>query len=220
MRKYQCKGGETMKKAKMLLVAALVFGVILSSYGVSGTYAKYISEGGFTDQARIAKWGFTLGKTDKSTASLFKDNYNSNKIKSSSDGQDVIAPGAYGEYQFSYIDGTATPEVAFNLTATAKVTNNIGDDKVKFAIVQGDDATHAIKSSTSSIDELQKETSDFNKEEFSSYNLTASQLETLLKLLLSGDASGEKEYTANDTAVAKLKEITPFTGCGILVLNL
>ena len=91
------KGGETMKKVKLFLVAALVFGVILSSYGVSGTYAKYVSELSATaDQARVARWNFgikdgSLEEGDFSNTvklNLFASSY---KCKTSDNGNCVQA---------------------------------------------------------------------------------------------------------------------------------
>ncbi len=50
-----------MKKNTMMRVAsALLIAVLLTTSVISGTYAKYVTEGGAEDIARVAKWGVVV----------------------------------------------------------------------------------------------------------------------------------------------------------------
>ncbi len=61
-----------MKKNKMMRVASfLLVAVLLSTSVISGTFAKYVSEGGVEDVARVAKWGVTV----TGAGTLFADTY-------------------------------------------------------------------------------------------------------------------------------------------------
>lgn len=115
-----------MKKRNMILGGLLV-AVAITSYAVSGTYAKYTSKVDVTDTARVAKWGM-----GEHTVDLFTNSYKntaganvvaSNTCKTNASGdpvdadgnvvtgtpeeilagcvkEDVVAPGTAGFYAF------------------------------------------------------------------------------------------------------------------------
>ena len=60
-----------MKNIKMLAIAALLVAVAVTSYSVSGTYAKYTTSKTYADSARVAKWG--IGMTNE--VDLFYSDY-------------------------------------------------------------------------------------------------------------------------------------------------
>lgn len=106
-------------KKKTIAFGGLLLAVAITGYSVSGTYAKYISNIDFTDEARVAKWEFNLknNSTNKAyTIDLFKDSYEilsadgkgtgKSKVVSSEPGVKVVAPGTSGQYEVQ-IDGTA-----------------------------------------------------------------------------------------------------------------
>ena len=101
-----------MKKNKMMRIASvLLVAVILTTCAISGTFAKYVTSGNGSDNARVAKFGVTL----TGTADTFKETYakddntftlEANTVVST---EDVVAPGTsgwgadYGDAQ-SYLD--------------------------------------------------------------------------------------------------------------------
>ena len=124
-----------MKKNTMMRVAsALLVAVLLSTCAISGTFAKYITTGGGSDFARVAKWGVEI---KAESFDLFTDKYETDDTTfegeysvKSSDGKDVLAPGTNGTFADIAISGT--PEVAVDvaIVATVNVSNNwIVDDK-------------------------------------------------------------------------------------------
>ena len=127
-----------MKKNVMMRLASfLLVAVLISTSAISGTYAKYVTEGTGTDSARVAKWGVQITAastmfaqeyaTDDETAT-FEGNY------SVSSANKVVAPGTKGSMVAIAITGT--PEVAARVTYTPDV--NLGnnwidkDDTTKF----------------------------------------------------------------------------------------
>lgn len=117
-----------MKNIKMLAIAALLVAVAVTSYSVSGTYAKYTTSKTYTDSARVAKWG--IGMTNE--VNLFSSDYVDVK---SVDGKDVVAPGTKGEYTFEL---TGAPETNYTLDVEVTGTDNIGQlvytlDNVEYA---------------------------------------------------------------------------------------
>ena len=105
-----------MKNIKMLAIAALLVAVAITSYSVSGTYAKYTTSKTYTDSARVAKWG--IGMTNE--VNLFSSDY---VDVVSADGKDVVAPGTQGNYTFAL---TGTPETDYTLDVTVEGTDTIG----------------------------------------------------------------------------------------------
>lgn len=64
-----------MKKNTMMRIASvLLVAVLLSTCTISGTFAKYVTEGTSQDTARVAKWGVVItGQAD-----MFKTEYDAN----------------------------------------------------------------------------------------------------------------------------------------------
>lgn len=107
-----------MKKNRMMrLASGLLVAVLLTTCAISGTFAKYVTEGSATDSARVAKWGV---KIDTEGDGFFTNTYakatnSSTKIENTVVADvDVVAPGTNdtGAALFSL---TGTPEVAVNV---------------------------------------------------------------------------------------------------------
>ena len=134
-----------MKKNKMMRVASfLLVAVLLSTSVISGTFAKYVTEGSAEDVARVAKFGVTI----TADGALFADTYKTTSnlpgasgdstgaaalsVVSSAvtgtttdhdgvDGLDkVVAPGAKSTDNGLQIAVAGQPEVAVKLTVTLK----------------------------------------------------------------------------------------------------
>lgn len=100
-----------MLKNKYIKLASIMLMLcIITTCGVSGTFAKYTTEGTVTDSARVAKWGVTL---DINSDNAFAASYGEN-VKSSSSSKKVVAPGTDGTLLDLSITGT--PEVAVRYT--------------------------------------------------------------------------------------------------------
>lgn len=106
-----------MKKSSLMIrVAAILATVCLfTACFVGGTFAKYVTSGNGSDDARVAKWGVTV----TGTADTFKETYEktdgsftlaANTVVST---EDVVAPGTSGSMAAFTITGT--PEVAVNV---------------------------------------------------------------------------------------------------------
>ncbi len=115
-----------MKKNVMMRVAsALLVAVLLSTCAISGTFAKYVTADEGSDSARVAKWGVTVAaesfgmfETDYAkddTTATFTGDYS----VSSSDGDNLLAPGTSGS--FASIAITGEPEVAVDVSIVAEV---------------------------------------------------------------------------------------------------
>ena len=112
-----------MKKNVMMRVAsALLVAVLMTTCGISGTFAKYTTSDSATDSARVAKWGVTVEVTgDDAFAIQYKDQAGDNGTQVVST-VNVVAPGTKGVLATGEITGE--PEVAVNVTKTAILTLN------------------------------------------------------------------------------------------------
>lgn len=110
---------------KMQILGILMVAVVITSYSVSGTYAKYVSKIDLSDEARVAKWEIGLNDESMETLSLFKKSYTFDEdgivVESLKDDK-VVAPGTHGQYTFA-LKGTL--ETAFTLTVNATLSDNI-----------------------------------------------------------------------------------------------
>ena len=108
-----------MKKNKFLkLASGLLMLVLITCCAVSGTFAKYVTTGGASDVAQVAKWGMTITFTeDKAFAaeSILNANYTEGTGATvvASSTYNVIAPGTEGTLANVNVKGK--PEVKFNL---------------------------------------------------------------------------------------------------------
>lgn len=110
-----------MKKNVMMRVASvLLVAVMLTTCVISGTFAKYVSDGTAKDTARVAKWGVTVtGAADEATQganSLFLENYNDTVVSSEANVA-VVAPGTTGTLADFTVAGQ--PEVDVRVTYSA-----------------------------------------------------------------------------------------------------
>ena len=115
-----------MKKNKMMRIASvLLVAVILTTCAISGTFAKYVTSGNGSDNARVAKFGVTL----TGTADTFKETYAKNDTgftlaaNSVVSTEDVVAPGTSGSMAAFTITGT--PEVAVRVAFAGRL--ELGD---------------------------------------------------------------------------------------------
>ncbi|MBQ8611064.1 MAG: hypothetical protein IJ412_05060 [Oscillospiraceae bacterium] len=109
-----------MKKNTMMrLASVLLICVLLTTSTISGTFAKYVTDGSGEDYARVAKWGVTVTSdgvtfdknyegTDATKAAISHDN-----SVESSDEWKVVAPGTTkNATEFSF---EGAPEVAYKV---------------------------------------------------------------------------------------------------------
>lgn len=113
-----------MKKARNILVFALMLATVASMGSVAGTYAKYTTTGDVTDTARVAKFGVKLTTVDTNVdgQGLFEKTYKNPAgdavtVEASSK---VIAPGTTGSVAATQITGT--PEVKVKVKNVSDIT--------------------------------------------------------------------------------------------------
>ena len=107
-----------MKKNVMMRIASvLLVAVLLTTCAISGTFAKYVTDGTATDSARVAKFGVTvIGKTETEN-NMFKTSYEDTVAGVTVDATvDVVAPGTSGT--MTGFEVTGTPEVDVTVTYT------------------------------------------------------------------------------------------------------
>lgn len=126
---------------KMAILTSLIAAVLVTTYSVSGTYAKYTSTfEGETATARVAKWAFAINNTDLTTASndfefnlfdtvLDEDGSAETDIVPSNTDK-VIAPGTKGSFEIELVNNS---EVNAEYTVTYDV-NNPNSIPVEFSI--------------------------------------------------------------------------------------
>lgn len=111
-----------MKKNVMMRLASfLLVAVLISTSAISGTYAKYVTEGSASDTARVAKFGVEVSVS----ADAFATEYDADttvtdvsgtaiaKTVVSSTTDKLVAPGTKGTLGVTGVTGT--PEVAVNI---------------------------------------------------------------------------------------------------------
>ena len=121
-----------MKKNKTMRVASvLLMAVLLTTSIISGTFAKYTTEDGAQDQARVAKWGVAL----QAAGILYGESYNGTNhtplawtsanaetVSASADGTNVVAPGTKSDEGLKFsLNGV--PEVSGDVTTTISYEN-------------------------------------------------------------------------------------------------
>lgn len=116
---------------KMSIFALLLAAVVMTSYSVSGTYAKYTSTSTGTDSARVAQWSFKVGPTEIATTNtfdfdLFETTYTNVE---SANGDKIIAPGTEGSF-----DIVLTNNSEVNATYTIAYTADTGNIPVEFSL--------------------------------------------------------------------------------------
>lgn len=118
-----------MKRNVMMRLASfLLVAVLISTSAISGTYAKYVTEGSAQDSARVAKFGVTV----TGTSTIFSDSYKHEAtdytenekgaeitVQAGTEGTNVVAPGTYGNLVEFALAGT--PEVDVKVTYESTV---------------------------------------------------------------------------------------------------
>lgn len=99
-----------MKKGKKLLVVVLLCSTFITAHFISSTYAKYTSSMETTDTARVAHWDINV----ENEVDLFKESVIQGLNGSSTNKDNIIAPGTSGEYTF-IISGTAETAYAIDI---------------------------------------------------------------------------------------------------------
>ena len=103
-----------MRKNRMMRVAsALLVVVLLTTCAISGTFAKYVTEGSANDSARVAKWGVQIStEGDGYFTTTFAADDEDTEIENTVIADvDVVAPGTNDEGA-ALFSLTGTPEVA------------------------------------------------------------------------------------------------------------
>lgn len=113
-----------MKKNTMMRIASvLLVAVLLSTCTISGTFAKYVTEGSTMDSARVAEWGVVITGETGAANQMFSPEYQDNDDKynglSVAAEENVVAPGTDGTMSKFTISGK--PEVATRITFSADV---------------------------------------------------------------------------------------------------
>lgn len=118
-----------MKKNVMMRLACfLLIAVLISTSAISGTYAKYVTEGSASDTARVAKFGVKVTGTSeifydsyKNAATVYTNGENGDAITVQADtkGTNVVAPGTRGALVNFALEGK--PEVDVKVTYEATV---------------------------------------------------------------------------------------------------
>ena len=113
-----------MKKNIMMRLASfLLVAVLISTSAISGTYAKYVTSGNSSDNARVAHWGVTITPN----GAMFEKEYakddttytlGANSVISSDEWK-LVAPGTTDGLTEVVLQGT--PEVATRVTYDATV---------------------------------------------------------------------------------------------------
>ncbi|MBQ3330397.1 MAG: hypothetical protein IJG87_04370 [Ruminococcus sp.] len=107
-----------MKKNKMMRIAAILLIVtLLSTCAISGTFAKYITKGEGSGNARVAAWGIEISMEDNLFATQYETDdadYEGEYSVVSANGDELVAPGTKKDDAITAtISGT--PEVATRL---------------------------------------------------------------------------------------------------------
>ena len=116
-----------MKKNVMMRLASfLLIAVLISTSAISGTYAKYVTDGTGTDSARVAKWGVKV----TANGAIFEKKYakddstytlGDNSVISSDEWK-LVAPGT--THNMTEVLLTGKPEVATRVTYDATIEMN------------------------------------------------------------------------------------------------
>ena len=114
-----------MKKNVMMRIASiLLVCVLITTCGISGTFAKYTSSVDATATARVAKWGWG---TNTLTLDMFEATYG-NEVAAANGTDKLIAPGTSGSAPLTWTpDANFKPEVDYVISFSVK-TQEISDE--------------------------------------------------------------------------------------------
>lgn len=121
-----------MKNKFMRLASVMLVLTLLTTCGVSGTYAKYVTTASSSDTARVAKFGVTIESGTEQNMGLFKHAYakydddtkyasitNSVQAASGLAADHLVAPGT-AKSGSTYFTISGQPEVAVEITYQIK----------------------------------------------------------------------------------------------------
>ena len=132
-----------MKKNVMMRIASLLLiAVLITTCGISGTYAKYVSTATGSDTARVAKWEVNLNDEQMQMThtikfnifdTIYEDNLQDEEadehLKSAkTDDMPIIAPGTAGQFEITVVNAS---EVAANIEIA--FTNDNTDIPLQFS---------------------------------------------------------------------------------------
>ena len=171
---------------------ALVLAVIITSFSVSGTYARYATLQTGTDTARVAYW--KVG--EELTVNMFKDSYLANdaasgetSVKGNGGGQEsitkVVAPGTRGSYTFTIDTGSIDVETNYQIVPEIKLTQTTkvsAYQPIKFYLFDSGKITPDTDLKTAEAFSAKKE----DAIESTKSGVDATGLETAIKNLFSG----------------------------------
>lgn len=104
------------KNRRIILIISLLLLMVAMTSVFLGTLSKYITSGDSSDEADVAKFGFSI----PTSIELFANKYDNVE---SENGENIIAPGTTGSYTFN-VSGTS--EVAYEVKADIDVEYSIG----------------------------------------------------------------------------------------------
>lgn len=218
-----------MKKNRFLKTAgALLILCLLTTCVIGTTFAKYVTSGSTTDQARVARWGVELGLAGNNE--LFDNEYTGTggKVTVHAASDRLVAPGTT-QNTAAVFSISGTPEVAVRITIDFTVNADVclkagtypdpttatnptdefilGSDyyPVVFTLKQIEDANGAtnVPIATGNLATIKAALDDFNADENRSYcppntNLKATFELTWAWAFIGNDAADT--YLANQTA--------------------
>ena len=166
-----------MKKNVMMRIASvLLIAVLISTCGISGTYAKYVASDNSKDTARVAKWGVTFEVGSDLFDAVYNTDDNTYKtmgmnVSVKSNGDNVVAPGTKGD-GFTFVTHAHKPEVSYKVSFKETVADKAETIflnaylPVKFALQFGSHPLATTETSISAlIDMVEKCTYYFNVED-------------------------------------------------------
>ena len=120
-----------MKTNKMMrLASVLLVAVLLSTCAISGTFAKYVTEGSANDSARVAEFGVIISASGQLFGDTYKavgegnsivawSNASAGTVNSGAENDRVVAPGTINNDGLVFgIEGSPEVKVAVNFTVT------------------------------------------------------------------------------------------------------
>lgn len=140
-----------MKKNVMMRIASfLLVAVLITTCGISGTYAKYTTTESGSDMARVAKWDIKLEgqqmKDGTFTFDLFNTVLDTDKATEtdvkSRDDKTVVAPGTQGSFEIN-LGNDSEVNAKYSVAFTVVNTNNI---PLQYSIDNGTNWTSDITS--------------------------------------------------------------------------
>lgn len=128
-----------MKKNVMMRLASfLLVAVLISTSAISGTYAKYVTQGSGSDTARVAEWGVQITGME---STLFKDTYAADNttggiVNGVQAETKVVAPGTKNDEGVTF-SLTGTPEVAVKVDFIVTSSTDSNADPVDVYLPAG-----------------------------------------------------------------------------------